>query len=459
MSASVLLVNPWIYDFAAYDLWVRPLGLLGMAAALRSCGLDVQFLDCLDRSVAEGSGLPARQKPRSDAYGCGHFRYEFMPRPAVLEAVNRRWKRYGVPTAFFELRLAAAPRPAAVLVGCTMTYWYPGVFEVIRRVKERWPGVPVLLGGVYAKLCPEHAARRSGADCVVAGGGLADAMSAVGGLIGQPLHPPDGLTEDEPLCPDYGLIRHFGAAAVLTSRGCPYRCSYCASRLLAARRVRFRPEAVADVIEQLVGRYGIQDVAFYDDALLLDAERHLLPILDLMARRDISVRLHAPNGLHPRYVTAAVAQALRRAGFVTLRLSYESTGADRQERSDGKVTTEELANALRTLRDVGFAPGQMKVYALMGLPGQREEEVAATLVTIHELGGQSSLAEFSPVPGTEEFERWDHPNRELARDEPLLHNNTAFPYVAGPGCLTADAYRRLQELSRSLNKSVEAALR
>ncbi|MBC7189566.1 hypothetical protein H5U35_05050, partial [Candidatus Aerophobetes bacterium] len=46
---NVLLINPWIYDFAAYDLWVKPLGLLRIASFLEEFGHKVYLLNCLDR--------------------------------------------------------------------------------------------------------------------------------------------------------------------------------------------------------------------------------------------------------------------------------------------------------------------------------------------------------------------------------------------------------------------------
>jgi radical SAM superfamily enzyme YgiQ (UPF0313 family) len=458
MSHSVLLVNPWIYDFAAYDLWVRPLGLLTIAAALRSCGLKTDFIDCLDRTVeseALAHGAPARYRPRNDAYGCGHFRSELARKPAVFERVPRRWKRYGVPSDYFESRLHALPRPDAVLVGCTMTYWYTGAFEVIRRVKGRWPGVPVALGGIYPILCPEHATAQSGADAVVTGSCLDEALRAVSQLIGRELPGPAFAGEGGLVCPDYSLINHFGAAALLTGRGCPYRCSYCASHRIEPRAVRYRPRDVAGVIETLARRNGVRDVAFYDDALLFQAERHLLPMLAELASRGVSVRFHTPNGLHPHFITRELAQALRAARFTTLRLSYESASPERQAESGGKVTTAELASALDALRSAGFTKGDLRVYAMMGLPGQTEHEVVETLRTIRKLNAKSSLADYSPIPGTPDFERWDDPNRELARREPLLHSNTAFPYLAGPACLGPDAYRGLREMARALNGEVE----
>ncbi|HNR65257.1 MAG TPA: radical SAM protein, partial [Atribacterota bacterium] len=45
----LLLINPWIYDFTAYDFWSKPLGILYVAAILRKKGFDIDFIDCMDR--------------------------------------------------------------------------------------------------------------------------------------------------------------------------------------------------------------------------------------------------------------------------------------------------------------------------------------------------------------------------------------------------------------------------
>ena len=49
MSKKILLVNPWIYDFTAFDLWLKPLGLLYLASHLLNQGYEVELLDCLNR--------------------------------------------------------------------------------------------------------------------------------------------------------------------------------------------------------------------------------------------------------------------------------------------------------------------------------------------------------------------------------------------------------------------------
>ena len=65
-----------------------------------------------------------------------------------------------------------------------MTYWYPGVAAAIRLARERFPGVPVILGGIYATLCPEHAQQHSGADRVVAGPGEAAILGILEEITG-----------------------------------------------------------------------------------------------------------------------------------------------------------------------------------------------------------------------------------------------------------------------------------
>ena len=63
------------------------------------------------------------------------------------------------------------PEPQAVLVTSLMTYWYPGVQEAVSLVKEVFPKTPLVLGGLYAGLLPDHAQARSGVDHLITGEG------------------------------------------------------------------------------------------------------------------------------------------------------------------------------------------------------------------------------------------------------------------------------------------------
>jgi len=87
----ILLINPWIHDFAAYDFWAKPMGLLTIGAILRQHGLSVSYIDCLDRfhPCAPKSDPLAR-------YGRGSYQKTRIPKPTGLEDVPRNFSRYGI---------------------------------------------------------------------------------------------------------------------------------------------------------------------------------------------------------------------------------------------------------------------------------------------------------------------------------------------------------------------------
>jgi len=237
------LINPWIFDFAAYDYFAQPLGLLYLAGLLEAQGFAVHFLDCL--------GAP-HAKP--GPFGTGRYPKEILPPPPALQGINRRYGRYGISKAAFRARLAQIPKPAAILVTSLMTYWYPGVAAAIGLVREHFPGVPVILGGIYATLCPEHARQHSGADQVVAGPGEAAVFTLLKEItacssVGATSSGSDGL--DSLPYPALHLLDQLTYIPILASRGCPLDCSYCASRLLQPAYRRRQPKAVA---EELIDR-------------------------------------------------------------------------------------------------------------------------------------------------------------------------------------------------------------
>jgi hypothetical protein len=113
MAPSLILINPWIYDFAAYDLWSKPLGLLYLAGYLRECGFKIHLIDCLD---IHHPALKNSVLPRRGAYGTGKFPREKAARSTALTQILRSYSRYGIPKQLFVKTLKEVQRPAAILV-------------------------------------------------------------------------------------------------------------------------------------------------------------------------------------------------------------------------------------------------------------------------------------------------------------------------------------------------------
>ena len=352
-------------------------------------------------------------------FGKGRYRREVVANPAPLAGIPRRYKRYGIGTDDFIRRTTASGPYDIVLVTSLMTYWYPGVQKAIELLRDVLGDVPVLLGGIYATLCKDHAARHSGADYIHAGPverGILFALSTFGfrPKRRKPSQTPGPVTRSS-----------LSFAPLLTSRGCPFRCSYCASSLLHERFRRCDPASVLREIAWY-NALGVTDFSFYDDALLVDADDHIKPILRGVQVAGLRTRFHTPNGLHARYLDFELAGLMRKTGFRTIRLSLETVDAERLNRTGGKVRREDLEYAVENLRAWGFSKKEIGVYMMYGLPGQGLEEVREGVRFLEGLGVTIHLTEFSPIRGTR---CWD----DLVRSgiipddlDPLLTNNTIF---------------------------------
>jgi radical SAM superfamily enzyme YgiQ (UPF0313 family) len=422
----ILLINPWITDFAAHDLWAKPMGLLMLASLLREGGCEVAFVDCQDRHDPFTQGHPDVLPGRDLKYGTGKYPRMRIEKPRAYDDIPRYYYRHGIHPEAFGSRLQSLPRPDLIWVTSMMTYWYPGVQQAVAAAREIFPQVPVWLGGIYAQLCSEHARQHSGADAVITQP-VENLPRLLYEATGFELHnPPQWRSFSCHPAPALDLLPELRFAPILTSRGCPFHCPYCASRVLYSGWERRGAEATYREILEWHQGAGIGDFAFYDDALLLQAETTLKPALQRLVANQVRLRFHSPNAIHIRALTPEWCRLLHESGFTTPRLGLETTRPDRHEEWGGKVDMAMFHSALTHLRDAGFSDREIGVYLLCGLPGQSPDEVAGAIRMVWEAGAQPHLAEYSPLPGTPLWAKALAESSFDLRNEPLYHNNTFF---------------------------------
>lgn len=447
MSKNILLINPWIYDFAAYDFWLKPLGLLYLGSLLRRNNHKIHLIDCLD--PYHPAMLKTAKKPPRRAYGDGKFFRQVVAKPDNLQMISRNYCRYGITPEIFRSELESCRDADIVLVTSLMTYWYPGAVEAIQIIKEVLPHVPVVLGGKYATLCHDHAVQYSGADYVISGSGEKQILRLMDDLFNEKQSfDPDMENLDELPYPAFDLIRKLEQAPLMTSRGCPFRCSYCASHIFNDKFRRRDPLKVADEIEYWQKNFHVKNFTFYDDALLVNPSEMIIVLLAELEKRNLSCNFHCPNGLHLREITPEMSRLLYNSGFKTIRFGFETSDLSRQLETGGKVKNEELRRAVSFLKDAGYQADDIGIYLLCGLPGQRAKEVRDSIKFVWECGAKPVMAEYSPIPGTK---MWDEAVALSPFDiqrEPLYHNNTLLP------CRNNDfSIEVYEELKRSLRKS------
>jgi radical SAM superfamily enzyme YgiQ (UPF0313 family) len=424
-----LFINPPIYDFALFDLYLKPYGLLRLADWLSEAGYDVELLDYLDHTDPETQAVLGTPRRKSDGTG-KLFRDIRVERPKTLARVPRRYARYGVLRQSAERRLAAL-RPDVVLLSTTMTYWYPGLVEATQTARRLFGNTPVVVGGPYVCLCLRHARANVEADHHVVGEAwpiLAEILSSL--RLPTPLGPPpDRLLLHAPSLAESAPLR--------LNRGCPMRCDYCASPLLCPGFAAGRGEEAYRSMAAIIDALGTRRFAFYDDALLAAKEQAIKPFL----RRAIAGRESAgsgrigpwgisfatPNALHISLLDEETAALMARAGFTEIRLGYESSSAQFHASHDMKVAPGMLSRAVRMLRSAGFRGRQITAYVLAGLPGQRKDEILESVESVRKEGIRVSVAEFSPVAGTPLWERCLRESRYPLAEEPLFHNNSVVP--------------------------------
>jgi len=442
---SALLIYPWIYDFAAYDLWLKPLGLLYITSILRNLGVKVSFIDCLDRHH-ESLFCSVGNSVSNHKYGCGRYYHEQVEKPELLKKFPRKYKRYGFPVQVFVAEIGKLSIPDVILVSSGMTYWYPGAHEVIKILKLKFPKVPIILGGTYATLCYQHARENSGADYVFRGGDLERLVKLIEEITGANF-PGEKLPLDFSRYPypAYDLYSRNEYVAIRTSAGCPFRCTYCAVNLLNEKFEQRKPELVGGEIEYFHKNLSVKNFAFYDDSLLFDEQKHFRRILEFILDLKLDCFFHTPNGLQARFLTYEGARLMRRVGFMNPRLSLETVDEKRQMVSGAKVTSGEVERALHYLEEAGYSPGQVGIYVMMGMPDQPFEEVYETMQFVNSLGARILLVEYSPIPGTEEWEKSVMDNSL----DPLLHNNSLFPLY---DVRDWKEFQKLKDEARRLNR-------
>jgi anaerobic magnesium-protoporphyrin IX monomethyl ester cyclase len=328
--------------------------------------------------------------------------------------------------------------PESDVVGITaMTPTINHAMGIAYNIRLARPGLPVILGGAHATLLPQETlgrivstpARDNGVDITAL---PFPAYHLLADYRYRP-HPP------------HGLARPFMAA--VTSRGCPYRCAYCSKPVFGSRFRGQAPERVVDEIAYLQERFGVREIAFYDDVFTLDKKRAHAIAAGIM-ERGLKVRWTCESRVN--LVDGELLRHMKRAGCYAVAYGIESASPEILEILHKDITLEQVEAAVRVTREAGM---QTVGYLMIGSPGETPDTIAATLDLARRL--RLDFAQFSlttPFPGTELYQLY---RQEAPADVPwesFVYSGTggdAAPLFASRHLSRADLRRWEKRTYRS----------
>ncbi|GAB6188267.1 radical SAM protein [Marinitoga arctica] len=416
-SKHFLLVNPWIYDTAAYDFWLKPLGLLYIGSILKNNGFEVSLIDLMNRY---DKFFIENNLVKDKYYGTGKFYYEEVEKPSILENIPRKFKRYGLPKSEFVQRLKKIDNVDGILVTSVMTYWYYGVYKTIETIREVFPDKPIFLGGIYVNIMPLHAKKQfEKLNVHVINGTGNIAIKKVLEYYNCEIEEIDWF---EKLEPAYELYEGSIPNIVITSSiGCPFKCTYC----VTPRMWKYQRKSVKNIInglENILKEKPVTDVVFFDDAFLIHPKKNEL----LYELSKFNVRYHLPNGIHAKLVDEKTAKLFSKANFKVIKLGYETSDEEMQKKTGGKVTNDDLKRAATLLLNEGLI--ETSAYIMANLPGQKVEDVLRGIDFCQNLGIIPSVNEFTPIPNTPQYNELVSKGWLEHNIDPLLLNNSFLPY-------------------------------
>ncbi|MDN5341483.1 MAG: hypothetical protein PWP28_358 [Oceanotoga sp.] len=415
-----LIINPWIYDSAAYDFWLKPLGLLYISSILKKEGHEVHFIDLMYRHDEE---LEKRKNIKDRYYGTGKFISKEVKKPEIIQFIPRKFKKYGLPEELFEQKLKEVGKVDAILVGVTMTYWYYGAKKTIDFIRKIHNDTKIYLGGIYTNIYTEHA-KKTFKDLnvkVLNGTGLIPIKN----MLKELNYDLKEYNWFEELDPDYSVYNGKMPYAVITaSIGCPYNCSYCVTHNMWKYNYRSKKNLIKNIYNIKEKWPNLKNIVFFDDAFLL--RRDLKELLKDLA--NIKVNYHLPNGIHAHRVNQEISDLLKNANFKTIKLGYETSDPNLQKNTGAKVTNADLINAVNCFKKSDLDLKDIGAYIISNLPGQKIDDIYNAIDFCFDLGIQANVNEFTPIPGTEDYKKMVKNKQIQDNLDPLLLNNTFIPY-------------------------------
>jgi len=359
------------------------------------------------------------------------------------------------------------------IVGISMmTFGYRRAYDLIMRVRREHPTIRIAVGGPHMSTFR----RKALADCPAIDFGfvmeaeisfrdlcLGKEPKAIGGILyregDQIQETPVDVIEslDSLKFPRYGrfelsryLVKRMN---IVTSRGCPYRCIYCAVGSAIGHRFRPRsPESVVAEVSYWHGR-GYRDFGIADDNFSLLPER-VHALCALLESRRMDVTFQCGNGLRADAVDERLLRRMRGVGFQTVAFGVEAGNNRMLQVLKKQESIEVIEDAVKLSCDLGF---DVILFFLVGSPSETWSDVQQSIALARKYPiYEARFYNITPFPGSELFEWVERHGRFLRHPDEYLNDASFFensPCFETPE-LSGAQRRELLSLTARVSKEI-----
>lgn len=307
------------------------------------------------------------------------------------------------------------------------TVEFEGALRVARLSKETLPGAKIVLGGAHPSAAPEEALSSDYVDYVVRGEGEHTLHDLVSGVVktadisglsykdgGRIIHNPDRPLIDDlnilPM-PAYHLLRmdkyrpslgnykRLPAISMITSRGCPGRCTFCYTGV-SGKKIRMRSvDNMIQEIKLLQKEYKIREISFYDDTFT-SLKDSIKEFCVRVIREKIDITWSCMSRVD--FVDEETLRLMKSAGCHQIGYGLESASSDILKNIRKPYPVETAKKAVAMTRSAGI---DVRAMFILGCPGETEQTLKDTISLAVKL--KPDIAVFNictPLPGTEMYE-------------------------------------------------------
>lgn len=331
------------------------------------------------------------------------------------------------------------------LIGFTaVTPTFEAALEIIKKVKKDFD-VKIVLGGIHATIMKDKIMVHNEIDFSVIGEGEITILELVNALISGNNNFSDikglysrrgkdvlwgGVREliknlDELPFPAMDLINDINkytppnitrspVLPIMTSRGCPFSCSFCCSEQLFGHFFRARTvESIISEIDFYIKKYNVREIHILDDLFLVNKKR-VLDFCEKVLENKYDISFSFANGVRVDMIDDDILSNLKKIGLRNIGFGIESGNQKVLDRVNKRLTLEQIRKGVKLCKKYNF---ETWGFFIIGLPGDTEETVRETIDFAIEL--DPDYAKFlilKPYPGSKVYYELSEQNYILSHD-------------------------------------------